>query len=63
MLCYYGVQGRGGANDAEGWSSIDEEGGKRTRGGAELIAARSRRDHQQCRWETEDDGLGSNKEL
>jgi len=21
---YYGVQGRGGANEAEGWSSIDE---------------------------------------
>jgi hypothetical protein len=21
---YYGVQGRGSANDAEGWSSIDE---------------------------------------
>jgi len=30
---YYGVQGRGGANDAKGWNSIDEgrwkEGGRR----------------------------------
>jgi hypothetical protein len=65
---YYGVQGRGGANDAEGWSSIDEgggrkEGGKRTGGGGELIAGRSKRDDEQCRWETEKDGRGSDREL
>jgi len=40
LLGCYGVQERGGANDGEGWSNIDE-GGKKTGGGAELIAGRS----------------------
>jgi len=55
---YYGVQGRGGANDAKGWSSIDERRWKEERRredmrmwGAE--AGRSRGDHKQGRWETE----------
>jgi hypothetical protein len=39
-----------------------KEGGKRTGGGGELIAGRSRRDHQQCRWETEKDRRGSDRE-
>jgi len=51
LLGYYGVQGKGGAHDAEGWSSIDEgkEGGKRAGGGGELIAKRSRPFHQEGR--------------
>jgi hypothetical protein len=73
-LGYYGVQGRGGTNDAEGWSSIDEgrwkEGrrqeGKRTRGQEAVVSGelkRSKRCHQQDAWESGKDGLGSNREL
>jgi hypothetical protein len=49
---YYGVQGRGGTNDAKGWNSIDEgrwkEGRRREdRRWWRLIAKRSRRFHEQ----------------
>jgi hypothetical protein len=35
-----------------------KERGKRTGGGSELIAARSRRNDQKCKWEKEKDGRG-----
>ncbi len=39
---YCGVQGRGGANDAEGWNSIDEGRWKEGRRQWRLIAERSK---------------------
>jgi len=44
---YCGVQGRGGANDAEGWNSIDEGRWKEGRRQWRLIAERSKRFHEQ----------------
>jgi len=49
----------------EGRRAVKGQEGERTRGGGERGAKKikSRRCHQEGRWETEEDGLGSNRKL